>query len=345
MNPSIKEIACPRCGKPYILEANRWKEEVVCSNCKTKITVATTAEMTAANTMPLPPHLQGTAASLMPPAVGNPEPVANTGAVVPPIQPAAGVAPPPQMGASNAAPKSPARSKSGNNWVGTLVACVLLMLGIVVITVFVFAIASNINLTDDSHVAKPEKKQKRPAAEINFDKITWANAKTESSKLDKIIIKIPMIQFSEIRAKDSSHGVLISKGTNYLQVFIEMRNRGGDKQYESWFQDPGEEFERLPKLFDQDHNELPMMLFDDAASVQGHVRQATFEADSELNDMIVFDLPEGKSIESIQSLYLVLPGSAVRENRKAYFKIPAEMIRRPGNPAGSGLTESTMSKE
>ena len=333
MNQSnLKQLTCPHCGTVNQLEANIAIESIACGNCRTPFAVAAeSARANSAQTSAAPPSRSQAPASSKPAAQ---PPNANAGAAPPPF-PAA----PPKRSDPDQGQAKPPTGKS-KNWIGTLLVCVFLMIGIGLIAGFAFLIAGNVGNGDS-----PNDVVEKPAyvpPPINFAKINWAEAGKNSASLSDVRISVPMVQFTEVRGKDASNEVLVSNGIRYLLVHVEMRNRGRSRRFVSWFRDPGEEYERLPRLFDQDENELQMMQFDERAgaarvsSIQGNTPEADFPAKEELRDLIVFDLGEGRSIDDVDFLYLVLPGSAFRATGRAYFKIPAKLIQHEGNSESPG---------
>lgn len=373
MSTPIKEIVCPNCGKPYIYEARRWKDEVICGNCNAVITVddstnmlppvagnasgvanpaATHSQPGYSASAPLPPHLMNAGMAVDPQAPVGAQ-AALPANVLPPtadapsanFAPAANVLPPTAMGTPPVARNTPTAldrlaSRRGSNLNG-IIAAVLIVVGLLVVAAFAIGTGSVIM----NQPVKGTTEKQGPGEKVNGKEIHWALAPKEASKVQQMQIRIPLVQFGEIRGKDATRQVLTSSGSSYLQIFVELRNRGASgTPYVSWY---GNEFQdgdqnRIAKLVDQDGAQLDMMIFEDVAMVQGHTARAMLNENERMEDVLIFELPEGRDLDSIKSLYLSLPAQAFDANGTAHFEIPRSIIKTLTDRPDSGLLGSPL---
>lgn len=173
--------------------------------------------------------------------------------------------------------------------------------------------------------------------------ITWVDASKFSARMAGVKVKIQRVEMGEVRARDENRLIQRSQDESFLQVFLIVQNqRRLDVKYTSWY---GNQFTVRDKkvIAKMSANETPftMLLFSDAYDINGHTPIGDLEQSEELNDTIVFEIPEDVRIGDVENLRLELPGAAFGETGTIHFEIPVSMIKTPDD-RGTLLEESQL---
>jgi hypothetical protein len=99
------------------------------------------------------------------------------------------------------------------------------------------------------------------------------------------------------------------------------------------------------RLYDANDAELTPHVFADVKDLEGHTPRKTLEPRDSLRDALYFDLPEGKSVDDLGELRLVIPHDSKTGNARYGFRIPNEMIVREEDPASTIDPNAPLSAE
>ena len=295
---ALEQTECHECGQIIHYQPQRWKSQVVCSNCQTSFAVEATAPPPPSEKgpTPLPSHLQ------------QPEAAVNPGG-----------------GAAQEQSQVPTHRYQRSKIGGVIFASILVVLigGAVIGGIWGLALL-------DSNTARKEKAEKDKQEEVESKKkIVYAEVGKKGAKLGKIQVNIKLVEFGPLRVKDQSNRVHVSSDS-LLQIFLEIRSRfPGDVNYVSWY---GNSFDRSGKqvvaqLSDQNGTVFNMPVFGDVKGLFGHTPKATLERNERAQDCVVFELPAGTAITDIKELKLALPMECFGRKGTLYFKIPQEEIQ------------------
>ncbi|MEC9092840.1 MAG: hypothetical protein VX438_09065 [Planctomycetota bacterium] len=290
---SVEQVECPECAQIVHYQPQRWKSQVICSNCQFSFPVAAVQppDLPGQEPIPIPSHLQ------------EGSDTANI---------------PGQTKSANPDQESPGyrRSKLGGN-LTALAICVLLGAGLAGGMV---ALALFDNKTQEKketeHKKAKEKKRK------------FVTAGKKRVKLGDLEIGIKLVEFGPLRVKDQNNKVHESSDS-LLQIHVEIRSRRSNNvEYVSWY---GNSFSRgqeqvVAELTDQQGQTLDMPVFGDVKGLFGHTPTATIEKNERISDCLIFELPQNTTIADIRELELVLPMECFGNKGNVYFRIPQDMI-------------------
>lgn len=292
---SLEQTECPECNQIVHYQPQRWKAQVVCSNCQATFPVEAVnpPSLPNADASPIPSHLQGTA---QPP--GGPE-----------------ESPSSESGVETFRYR---RSKFGS-MITVAILLTLLAAGVVGGITWLAMYDSS---TKNQQSEKSEEERKE---EVKKKAIT---AGKKRAKLGNLEVGVKLVEYGPLRVKDQTNKVHISSDP-LLQIHLEIRSRNPRSvDYVSWY---GNSFERgdsqvVAELTDQNGDVCDMPVFGDVKGLFGHTAKATIEKNERVQDCVVFELPAGKTITDIKELYLTLPMECFGNQGEIHFKIPAEMI-------------------
>lgn len=291
---SIEQTECPECAQIVHYQPQRWKAQVVCSNCQTSFPVDAVQPpaIPGQDQNPIPSHLQGVEGSS---GASDETQSADPGREAPRYQ----------------------RSRTGGN-ITVLIICVLLGVGFVG---GIVGLAMYDNKTQEKKEAEEEEKARKK--KINF--VTAGKKRVRQGGLE---FAIKLVEFGPLRVKDQANKVHVSSGA-LLQIHFEIRSRRSSKvNYVSWY---GNSFSRgnkqvVAELTDQNGKTCDMPVFEDVKGLFGHTPKATLEKNERINDCIVFELPPNSTITDINELRLTLPMECIGTTGNIYFRIPQDMI-------------------
>ena len=157
----------------------------------------------------------------------------------------------------------------------------------------------------------------------------WVDATKVTLRDQGIKVKVKQVHWSTVRTRGADRRVATGDERRYLTIVVGLRNKADKpRQYRSWygglFQVAGER--RTAELFDSAGNAYPIKKFPGATAVQGHVPEALLERPGETLDALVFAIPDDEARQSIDSLFLELPGQAFGADSLLRFEIPTTMI-------------------
>lgn len=295
---TLEQTECPECGQIVHYQPQRWKAQVICSNCQQSFAVEAiqAPAVPEAEGTPLPSHLtQQSDAQPPPPSTAEPE--------------------------SSADRFQYRRSKVGG--VVWAAVGVVLLAGAVIGGIWGLALLDR-NTAENDRIRKKEKREIEAEQKKSF-----ALVGKKGAKLGNIQVNVKLVEFGPLRVKDQSNRVHVSSDS-LLQIYIEIRNRNSDAvNYVSWY---GNSFESQGKqvvaqLSDQDGTIYNMPVFGDVKGLFGHTAKAKIEKNERVPDCIVFELPPKTSVTDIKELKLTLPMQSFGRNGEMNFKIPQDKIQ------------------
>lgn len=226
------------------------------------------------------------------------------------------------------------QGSGGAMFVGILVMAMLA--GIPVLGVLIFFLTQNekngteaqqVDLGDGRVVVR----QGGPPQEI-----VWSDVrKNAAQNIGGVAVKVVQVSVGKARARDESNRVVFT-GNDYLRIGIEVESfKEAPFEYVSWYGREVEQFsgpDRV-RLYDAEDNELMPHVFADVRSLEGHTPKKTLDTRDSLRDALYFDLPEGKSVDDLGDLRLVIPHDSVKGNARYGFKVPNDLIVREDDPS------------
>jgi hypothetical protein len=136
------------------------------------------------------------------------------------------------------------------------------------------------------------------------------------------------VELGEIFAKDDQHHVLPTDGKKYLAIYLTVQNRRATPlNYQSWYTvaSPTPETMR-PTLTDGVGHTFPLKPFRGVAHIKGHLPQATLAPREELEDVVIFHVPQDAAGSEFLFLRLQLPASVYGSKGSYRFQIPRSMV-------------------
>ncbi|HEV7281515.1 MAG TPA: hypothetical protein VGN57_15040 [Pirellulaceae bacterium] len=239
------------------------------------------------------------------------------------------------------------RGSGGAMFVGILVTAMLV--GIPVLGVAVFVLSQQEGTTPaegepvDAGGGPVLVRRSGPPQEI-----VWSDvSKNAMQTIGGVGVKVVQPSVGKARARDAGNRVVLT-GNDYLRIGIEVESfKKGTYEYVSWY---GREIEQFDgpdrvRLYDASDAELTPHVFADVKDLEGHTPRKTLESRDSLRDALYFDLPEGKSVEDLGDLRLVIPYDSKTGNARYGFKIPNGMIVREDDPASTVDPNAPLSDE
>lgn len=148
--------------------------------------------------------------------------------------------------------------------------------------------------------------------------------------INSLAVDVPYVGYGEVRAKDAQNRVVVSDQKNYLQAYLKIKNLGsGPVKYISW---QGNSFKasdqqvRATLIDDQQHS-YPMQEFAYVAGLKGHTPRAILAEKEEIDDVVVFVIPETVNRRAIRHFRLELPAEAYGGAGVYRFEIPRQSIQ------------------
>lgn len=299
----LEQTECPECGQIVHYQPQRWKAQVVCSNCQTGFAVEASQPpaLPRKPASPVPSHLQSPAE----PEERVPEPA-------PPAQPSERV--------------RYQRSKIGG------------LVTVSIVTVALVAIVGGgfwgLALMD----SKRTENAREEAAKKLAENIQYILAGKKRARLGNMEVSVEGAEYGPLRVKGQSNRVQVSSDP-MLQIFLEIRSRRPRAvNYVSWY---GNTFPRgseqvVAQLRDEQGVVFNMPVFEGVKGLFGHTSEAVIENNQRIQDCLVFELPADMPITDLKDLFLSLPMECFGDRNRStiYFRIPREMIQVVGDEAG-----------
>jgi len=148
--------------------------------------------------------------------------------------------------------------------------------------------------------------------------------------VNSLTVDVHYVGYGEVRAKDAQHRVLVSDQKNYLQAYLKIKNLGSvPVKYVSWQGNSFTTGDRQVRatLVDDQQRSYPMQEFADVAGLKGHTPQAALAEEEEIEDVVVFTIPEGVDRRTIRHFRLELPAEAYGGSGVYRFEIPRQSIQ------------------
>lgn len=291
---TLEQTDCPECGQIVHYQPQRWKAQVVCSNCQAAFPVeAAQPGAGVPDSSPIPSHLQA----------GNepqPQSTVHSGQV------------------STGEPIRYQRSKIGGVVFAAMTVVVLALAAVG--GIWGLAMLDNQNAEDSKN---------KNQSQLPDRKIKYFVAGKQRAKLGNVEVGVASVEYGPLRVKDQANIVHISSDP-LIQIFVEIRSRQPNTlNYVSWY---GNSFERgsdqvVAELRDQDGKVFNMPVFGDVKGIFGHISAARMEKNERIQDCIVFELPESIKITDIKELRLSLPMECFAKQGAIHFKISNELIQ------------------
>jgi hypothetical protein len=138
-------------------------------------------------------------------------------------------------------------------------------------------------------------------------------------------------KYGAVRAKDLNNEVITTDDTNLLAITVAIHNRGSQAHaFQSWYAGTTSQegaAELLPELSDDAGRVYALLRFEDVSSIEGQRLADTIEPHQQVQDTVVFLVPEGIDRKQIRYLRLALPADALGTSGWFRFEIPASMVR------------------
>lgn len=296
MASSLEQTECPECGQVVHYQPQRWKAQVVCSNCQETFAVEPSANSPAAASgkTPLPSHLQSPSQN-----VGNSPAIPDE---------------------TTTTALNYKRSKAG----GPLIAVVVILVFVAVIGAGVIYLVQLDSVAKSKSDDNTSDGDKDVPAEINY-----LLAGKKKGRLGEVEVAVRKVEYAPLRVKDQNFKVHDSSEM-VVQVYLEVRTKRKEETvYTSWY---GNLFKRgdaevEATLQDETGRLCVMPVYEGVSRVQGNTPFAKLEKNQKINDCIIFSMPEGVGITDIKELRLKLPMETVSSVGDIYFKIPRDDIK------------------
>ena len=171
----------------------------------------------------------------------------------------------------------------------------------------------------------------------------WIDAATSSARVGGLRIKIDRIEIGPVIAKGGDLEIVESE-TDVLQIYLTLRNESEEEiDYVSWY---GNEFEVGGKIvyakLSRGGQQLPMLVFEDAAGIYGHVPRALIRPKETVLDSLIFELGEGADSRT-GPWRLELPQAAFEFQGSLGFEIDDRSLRQASpleSPADATKSET-----
>jgi hypothetical protein len=159
----------------------------------------------------------------------------------------------------------------------------------------------------------------------------WTDAVRGAQQLGKLETQVVRAKYGAVRAKDLNNEVITTDDTNLLAITVAVHNRGSQAHaFQSWYAGTTSQegaAELLPELSDDAGRVYALLRFEDVSSIEGQRLADTIEPHQQVQDTVVFLVPEGIDRKQIRYLRLALPADALGTSGWFRFEIPASMVR------------------
>jgi len=148
--------------------------------------------------------------------------------------------------------------------------------------------------------------------------------------INSLAVDVYYVGYGEVRAKDAQNRVIVTDQKNYLQAYLKIKNLGsGPVKYISW---QGNSFtagdqQVRATLIDDQQRSYPMQEFAHVAGLKGHTPRAILADKEEIDDVVVFTIPETVNRRTIRHFRLELPAEAYGGSGVYRFEIPRQSIQ------------------
>ncbi len=306
----MPEVTCPTCQASLAVPVELMGQTVLCTACQRPFQTPA-----APAAMPLPPHLAARQPAQTPTAQ---TPTASTAVPPPPVgEPSHEHADQEQADAETAS-----NARSGPAGQIAWMACWLILL-VSAITALAYFNPLKLRRTTPQPEAAPE-----PLEEIVIDpwegEVRWSERDDVWLVLHRRKVRILAVRYEAVRTKDDTNTVRVSD-RKYLQIDVRVMNATTDTPtYTSWFQLGKASTARLE---DDQGRRYPIAMLVDARRVKGHTATAAMTPLERIDDVLVFEIPEGVTLSDIRYLRLTLPAAAWGDEGEMRFQIANDRIK------------------
>lgn len=164
---------------------------------------------------------------------------------------------------------------------------------------------------------------------------TWADASREIVvSMNEVAVKVDYVCYGGVRAKNELNEVIFSDDTNYLQVYVDLKNTGATiRNYTSWY---GQSYmtvdgEVAATLLDDQGRQYEMTRFTHVHAVKGHTSEARLLQGDSAKDVVIFVIPESVDRRSIRHFHLELPAACYGDAGVYRFEIQPASIENFGS--------------
>lgn len=316
--------ACPHCGTIQLVP-NPAPVDLVCVACRRPLRPGPPPAQVAAG--PLPPHVRSAPpvkqATVVPPPIphGRPPPIPTAS---PPASGKAAAA-----GEADDAPPPKIHRRRGM-WYE-----LVLFGGLFCIVVGGLGFASYLMLQRGDVAVSPEHKDRDVVVQAEEDAPSkladlWADGSRRSLRKNGMKVRLEEVEYFPIYGYDENRRLIRLGDKPYLKIIFNVTNQWARSQrYTPWY---GNTFEVEGRttgamLWDDQGREYAVQIFTDVPSLQGQQFECYLEKNQELNDLLIFDVPEGVDLLQVKSWRLQLPASAVGQVGAYRFEIPVGMLK------------------
>jgi hypothetical protein len=159
----------------------------------------------------------------------------------------------------------------------------------------------------------------------------WSSvSRGDAIDLNSVVVDVDHVAYGELRAKDARNRIVVSDQKCYLQAYLKIKNlRPGPLKYVSW---QGRSFtvgdrEVWAKLVDDQGRSYSMQEFSRVSGLQGHTPRAILASKEEIDDVVVFTVPEDAHRRMIRYFHLELPAEAYGGSGVYRFEISWQLIQ------------------
>lgn len=160
---------------------------------------------------------------------------------------------------------------------------------------------------------------------------SWADASRGIVvSINDVAVRVDYAGYGAVRAKNEQNEVIVSDQSNYLQIYLDIKNHGPSlRNYTSWY---GQSFltpdgEVAATVVDDQGRQYEMTRFTHVHSVKGHTPEAMLADKDSVKDVVIFEIPEGVNRAAIHYFQLELPAACYGGRGVYRFEIPAGFIQ------------------
>lgn len=156
--------------------------------------------------------------------------------------------------------------------------------------------------------------------------ILWSNAHEMSLIMHRVKLFVEHVEIGPVKMNSSSGMVPPADQQNYVTIFLSLKNQGEfPLDYEPWYRAGGSTHtkHRPATLIDNLGRPYPINTFPGPGRVRGTTSATKLRVGEEVNDVIVFSLPD-EGLAEVKYFLLSLPTKAFGGDGIFRFEIPLE---------------------
>jgi len=152
-------------------------------------------------------------------------------------------------------------------------------------------------------------------------RIRWTDASTNSLNLNRVQVRVRRAEWDVVRGRDASRKIVVS-AAKYLSIYVNIKNHRMDRvAYKSRFSRPNK-----ASLSDNRHRFYQEFRGSRFNAIELHVEDADLVPREDIDDRLIFIVPDTVDRDSIECFHLELPARAVGSDGTFYFEIPRDMV-------------------